>query len=185
MATDSFHAIEVVLGVTGGIGAYKAAELASALRQRGAGVTVVLTEAACRFVQPLTFAALSGRRVITSLFERPDDYEADHIALAQKAKLAIVAPATANLLAKVAAGLADDALTTTLLSLGCPIVLAPAMNHRMWTAPVVRQNVQRLRERGFHVVEPEEGWLACGERGPGRLAGLDTILDRAEKALAC
>jgi len=183
MATDPFQSREIVVGVTGGIAAYKAAELVSRLRQRGAAVTVVMTRAATRFVQPLTFAVLSGRRVLTDLFEQPEHYEADHVALAQKAALAIVAPATANLLGKLAAGLADDALTTTLISLRCPIVLAPAMNHRMWTNPVVERNVAALRALGYRIVEPQEGWLACGERGIGRLADLDAILQAAEDLL--
>jgi phosphopantothenoylcysteine decarboxylase/phosphopantothenate--cysteine ligase len=184
VATDPLGSRQVVVGVTGGIAAYKAAELVSRLRQRGAVVTVVLTAAAARFVQPLTFAALSGRRVITDLFAQPEHYEADHVALAQKAELAIVAPATANLLGKLAAGIADDALTTTLLALSCPIVIAPAMNHRMWANPVVQRNVAQLRELGYRIVEPQEGWLACGERGVGRLAELDAILEAAEAALA-
>jgi len=175
---------EIVVGVTGGIAAYKAAELVSCLRQRGAAVTVVMTAAACRFVQPLTFAVLSGRRVIADLFDRPDQYEVEHIALAQKTDLAIIAPATANFLGKAAAGIADDALSTAMLSLSCPIVVAPAMNHRMWNNPVVQRNLQRLRELGYHMVEPQEGWLACGEKGIGRLADVEAILEAAEAALA-
>jgi len=182
--TDRLESRQIIVGVTGGIAAYKAAELVSCLRQRGALVTVVMTEAAARFVQPLTFAVLSGQRVITDLFERPEHYEAEHIRLAQKAELAIVAPATANFVGKAAAGLADDALTTTILSLACPIVVAPAMNQRMWANPAVQRNVARLRELGYRIVEPAEGWLACGERGPGRLADLDAILEAAEAALA-
>jgi phosphopantothenoylcysteine decarboxylase/phosphopantothenate--cysteine ligase len=184
VSSDPFDSREIVVGVAGGIAAYKVAELVSRLRQRGAGVTVLMTASATRFVQPLTFAVLSGRRVITDLFERPEHYEADHVALARKAELAILAPATANLLGKIAAGIADDALTTAVLSLACPLVLAPAMNHRMWTNPTVQANVQRLRERGGHIVEPQEGWLACGERGVGRLADLEAILAAAQAALA-
>jgi phosphopantothenoylcysteine decarboxylase/phosphopantothenate--cysteine ligase len=184
VASDPFASREIVVGVSGGIAAYKAAELVSRLRQRGAAVTVVMTQAACRLVQPLTFAVLSGREAVTDLFERPEHYEAEHIALAQRADLAIVAPATANVLAKMAAGLADDALSTTLLSLRCPIVIAPAMNVRMWGNPVVQQNVALLRQRGHAIVEPAEGWLACGERGRGRLADTESILEVAEAALA-
>ena len=183
MATDPLESREIVVGVTGGIAAFKAAELVSRLRQRGASVTVVMTRAATRFVQPLTFAVLSGRRVITDLFERPEHYEAEHVALARKAELAIIAPATANFLGKMAAGIADDALTTAVLSLGCPLVVAPAMNQRMWANPVVQRNVGRLRELGCRIVEPAEGWLACGETGPGRLADVAAILGAAEAAL--
>ncbi|MFP4057221.1 MAG: flavoprotein [Candidatus Brocadiia bacterium] len=184
MSTDPLQSREIVVGVTGGIAAYKAAGLVSTLRQRGAAVTVVMTRAAVRFVQPLTFAALSGRRAITDLFEPPHRYQAEHVALGQKAELAIVAPATANFLGKAASGIADDALTTTVLSLQCPVVLAPAMNPRMWANPAVEHNVARLRELGYHIVDPEVGWLACGEKGAGRLADLDAILQAAEAALS-
>jgi len=184
VSTDPFQAREIVVGITGGIAAYKAADLVSRLRQRGAGVTVVMTEAATRFIPAYTLAILSARRVITDLFASPEHYEADHVALAQKAELAIIAPATANFLAKAAAGIADDALSTAMLSLGCPIVVAPAMNHRMWTHPVVQRNLAQLRELGHRIVEPQEGWLACGEKGVGRLADIDTILAAAEAALS-
>ena len=183
MPTGPFESREIVVGVTGGIAVYKVAGLVSALRQGGAGVTVVMTANAARFVEPFTFSVLSGRRVVTGLFEHPESYETEHIALAQKAELAVVAPATANLLGKLAAGIADDALTTLLISLGCPILLAPAMNHRMWGNPIVQANVERLRQFGCHIVEPEEGWLACGEQGAGRLANIDAILGVAEDVL--
>jgi len=184
VAKDPLEAREIVVGVTGSIAAYKAAELVSRLRQRGAAVTVVMTQAATRFVQPLTFATLCDRQAITDLFAPPGDYEAEHITLAQKAELAIVAPATANLLGKVAAGIADDALTTTLISLQCPVLIAPAMNYRMWENPAVQRSVATLCELGYRIVEPEAGWLACGERHVGRLADLNTILTAAEAALA-
>jgi phosphopantothenoylcysteine decarboxylase/phosphopantothenate--cysteine ligase len=183
MPSEAFASREIVVGVSGGIAAYKAAALTSRLRQSGAAVTVVMTVAATRFVQPLTFAVLTQRPVIIDLFERPESYRTEHIALAEKAELAIVAPATANLIGKVAAGIADDALTTILISLGCPVVIAPAMNHRMWANPVVQANTESLRTRGYHIVEPEEGWLACGERGAGRLAEADAILAKAEALL--
>jgi len=181
--TDPFQSSEILVGVTGGIAAYKAADLVAKLRQRGADVTVAMTANATRFVQPLTFAALSNRRVITDLFDSPDTYHTEHIALAQRIQLAIVAPATANFLAKVAAGIADDALTTAMVSLGCPILLAPAMNHRMWGNAIVQANLARLREIGYRFADPEEGWLACGERGVGRLAKVATLVDLAEQVL--
>ena len=183
MSTDPLHGREIVVGVAGGIAVYKVAALVSSLRQRGAGVTVVMTANAARFVQPLTFATLTARPVVTDLFERPESYEAEHVALAQRAQLAIVAPATADLLGKLAAGIADGPLTTTLISLECPVLLAPAMNHRMWAHPIVQANVQRLEQFGYRFVGPEEGWLACGETGPGRLASSDSILDAAEAIL--
>jgi len=181
---EAFNSRRVLVGVTGGIAAYKAAELVSQLRQSGAEVCVVMTQAATRFVAPLTFATLTARRVITDLFKAPEHYEADHVALAQRTDLALVAPATANFLAKAALGIADDALTTTILSLSCPIVVAPAMNHRMWANPVVQENLRSLRQRGFIIVEPQEGWLACGEVGKGRLADTQTILQAAADALS-
>jgi phosphopantothenoylcysteine decarboxylase/phosphopantothenate--cysteine ligase len=184
VSTDTFQSREIVVGVAGGIAAYKVAGLVSALRQRGASVTVVMTANATRFVQPLTFAVLSGRRVVLDLFERPEHYATEHIALAQRAELAIVAPATANLLGKLAAGIADDALTTTLVSLGCPVLLAPAMNHRMWANPIVQANVERLRDAGCRFVDPAEGWLACGETGAGRLADAEAIVEAAEAILS-
>jgi phosphopantothenoylcysteine decarboxylase/phosphopantothenate--cysteine ligase len=184
VASDPFQSREIVVGVTGGIAAYKVAGLVSTLRQRGAGVTVVMTANAAKFVQPLTFAVLSSRPVIIDLFERPESYEAEHVALAQKTQLAIVAPATANLLGKLAHGIADDALSTTLISLDCPTLIAPAMNQRMWANPIVQANVARLKELGCHIVEPEEGWLACGESGAGRLASIEAILEAAEGLLS-
>jgi len=183
MSSEAFAEREIVVGVTGGIAAYKAAALTSRLRQRGASVTVVMTDSATRFIQPFTFAVLTQRPVITSLFDGAESYSTEHVALADKADLAIVAPATANLIGKIACGIADDALTTVLMGLDCPVVIAPAMNHRMWGNPVVQANVEKLRGLGYGIVEPEEGWLACGERGVGRLADLDTILAEAEAAL--
>lgn len=174
--------MNVALGVGGGIAAYKAAELARALMERGFTVDVVMTRAAEEFIRPLTFAALTGRKVHTHLFSAAsaDDTLAssiDHIRLAQENQILVVAPATADLLAKFANGLADDLLTTTYLAFTGTVVLAPAMNTNMWNHPATRMNVQVLRGRGHVIVEPDEGLLACGTIGPGRLAEPAEIAD--------
>jgi phosphopantothenoylcysteine decarboxylase/phosphopantothenate--cysteine ligase len=167
---------EVLVGVTGGIAAYKTAALVSALVQAGAGVSVVMTENATRFVAPLVFQTLTGRPAHTDLFASAEVYRAEHIALADRAEAAVVAPATANCLAKLAHGLADDLLSTVLLAVDAPVILAPAMNARMWAHPAVRANVETLRSRGVRLVGPAEGRLACGTTGPGRMAEPEEIL---------
>jgi phosphopantothenoylcysteine decarboxylase/phosphopantothenate--cysteine ligase len=174
--------MNVALGVGGGNAAYKAAELARALMERGFTVDVIMTRAAEEFIRPLTFAALTGRKVHTQLFSAvsADDTLAsaiDHIRLAQENQLLVVAPATADLLAKFAHGLADDLLTTTYLAFTGTVVLAPAMNTNMWNHPATQSNVQVLRGRGHMIVEPDEGLLACGMIGPGRLAEPAEIAD--------
>jgi phosphopantothenoylcysteine decarboxylase/phosphopantothenate--cysteine ligase len=174
--------MNVVLGVGGGIAAYKSAELARALMERGLRVQVVLTDAAQRFITPLTFAALTGRKVITNLFSTASSEETlssaiEHIAVAQSNDVMVIAPATADLLARLAHGHADDFLTTTYLAFTGPVVLAPAMNSNMWAHPATEENVNTLRKRGHLIVEPEEGILACGMTGPGRLAEPDRIAE--------
>lgn len=180
--------MKVCLGISGGIAAYKSADLLRLLQQQGLEVQVVMTRNACRFVSPLTFAALSGRKVITGMFEEPGreaniESAIEHMAVAQAAELLLIAPATANVLGKMARGIADDFLTTLYLATKAPVVVAPAMNVNMWGHPAVRENVARLRERGVRVVEPEEGYLACGMTGAGRLASLDAILAAALEVL--
>lgn len=172
--------MNVALGVGGGIAAYKAAELARALMERGFAVDVVMTRAATEFVAPLTFAALTGRKVHTNLFsaasaEATLSSAIDHIRLAQENQLLVIAPATADLIAKLALGLADDLLTTMYLAFIGPVVIAPAMNTNMWDHPATRANLQTLRGRGHVIVEPGDGMLACGMVGPGRLAEAETI----------
>ncbi|UCD57482.1 MAG: bifunctional phosphopantothenoylcysteine decarboxylase/phosphopantothenate--cysteine ligase CoaBC [Candidatus Hydrogenedentota bacterium] len=174
---------EIVLGVCGGIAAYKACDLASKLRQSGAEVTVVMTSAAQQFVSPLTFQSLTHRPVITGLFAHPEEWEIEHISLAQRASLAVIAPATANIIGKLACGIADDFLTTFVLATGAPILVCPAMNCEMYANRIVQENLDRLRERGFHIVEPEEGRLACGDVGKGRLADVETIFERVRTLL--
>ena len=172
----------VVLGVAGGIAAYKAAELCRSLVQRGFAVQVVMTAAAREFIQPLTFAALTGKKVITGLFSSSSSEETlasavEHIAVAQENALLVVAPATADVLAKFAHGLADDFLTTLYLAFTGPVVLAPAMNTNMWTHAATQANLDILRARRHKIVDPEDGFLACGMIGPGRLADPERIAD--------
>ena len=163
---------ELLIGVTGGIAAYKTATLVSRLVQAGAGVSVVMTRSATKLVGPKTFEALTGRPVGTKVFGRNAH---PHIELAEAAELFCVAPATANILAKAALALADDLLSTTLLSFDGPVVMAPAMNTRMWQKPAVERNVERLRADGVVMVGPEEGYLSCGTHGPGRMAAPEKI----------
>jgi len=173
---ESLGGREIVVGVAGGIAAYKTAHLVSRLVQAGTGVTVVMTEAATRFVAPLTFQTLSGRPVYSDLFVAPDAHRAEHVSLADRAEIVVVAPATANILAKLAHGIADDLLSTFLVAADVPVLMAPAMNERMWRHPAVRANCDVLRSRGVRLVGPAEGYLACGTVGEGRMAEPDEIL---------
>ena len=180
--------MKVALGVSGGIAAYKAAELVRLLQDRGVRVQVVMTRAAQEFVRPLTFAALSGEKVITDLFgegaQEPNIESAvEHIAVAQAIDALVVAPATADVIAKFANGMADDFLSTLFLATTAPVVVAPAMNVNMWENAATVQNVHKLRERGVRVVEPDSGYLACGMIGPGRLAANETIVRAVMEAL--
>lgn len=174
--------MRITLGVTGGIAAYKSAELVRRLQDEGHSMQVVMTRAAREFITPLTFAALSGQRVITDLFanepggEGSLDSAIDHIAVAQRTDLLLVAPATADILAKFARGVADDFLSTLYLATTAPVVLAPAMNVNMWQHAATQENVAALRARGARIVEPSEGYLACGMTGSGRLAEQEEIL---------
>src|SRR5260370_13021538 len=182
--------MKVALGVSGGIAAYKAAELVRLLQDRGVRVQVVRTRAAQEFVGPLSFAALSGEKVITDLFGAGAQNEAanidsavEHIAVAQAIDALVVAPATADVIAKFAHGEANDFLTTLFLATTAPVVIAPAMNVNMWENPATQENVQKLRARGLLVVEPDSGYLACGMIGPGRLAANETIVHAVMEAL--
>lgn len=159
----------VLLGVTGGIAAYKAAALASALVKLQANVEVVMTENATKFVTPLTFEQLTGRRVMVDTFDRNFSHQVEHISLAERTDLVIIAPATANVCAKLAHGLADDMLTTTVLACKCPKLVAPAMNTNMYENPITQDNLATLRRYGFHVIEPASGRLACGAVGKGKM----------------
>ena len=176
---------EIVLGVTGGIAAYKAADLCSKLVQAGFGVTVVMTSAAERFIGATTFEALTGRPVHREMFVPQEGFQqGEHIGLARRAELVIVAPASADFLGKVAHGLADDLLSTLVLATTAPILLAPAMNCEMWAKPAVQRNVAQLRADGFHFVEPGTGWLSCGQVGQGRMAEPTDIQTAVGKFIA-
>lgn len=173
----------MVLGVCGGIAAYKAAELTRELIREGAEVRVVMTQNATRFVTPLTFQVLSGRRVLTDTFG-DDGYDMNHIALADYAELMIIAPATANMVGKAASGIADDLLSTTVMTLRCPVLFCPAMNAAMYESPIVQDNLGKLRRAGFHVLEPAVGDLACGVSGKGRLPEISLIVTEAARLLS-
>lgn len=174
----------ILLGVTGGIAAYKAAALASALVKQHAAVETVMTEHATQFVAPLTFEQLTGRRVSVDTFDRNFAHQVEHIALAERTDLALVAPATANVCAKLAHGLADDMLTTTLLACRCPKLAAPAMNTNMWENPVTQDNLTALRRYGWEIIPPASGRLACGAVGAGKLPEPETLLEYILRYLA-
>ena len=169
----------IVLGVTGGIAAYKACELLRLLQKRGMDVYVVMTKHATQFVAPLTFETLSGHPVAVDTFERPATWEVEHIALAKRADLFLIAPATANIIGKMANGIADDMLSTTVMATKAPVMIAPAMNTGMWENPATQQNIETLKKRGVHVVTPATGHLACGDSGAGKLEDVTVIADRA------
>ena len=169
----------IVLGVTGGIAVYKACELLRLLQKRGIDVFVVMTQNACRFVAPLTFETLSGHPVAVDTFDRPQTWEVEHIALAKRADLFLIAPATANIMGKMACGIADDMLSTTVMATRAPVLVAPAMNTGMWENAAVQQNIKTLRARGVEIVAPVSGHLACGDNGAGKLEDVAVIAERA------
>jgi len=171
--------MKVALGVTGCIGAYKAVEVLRGLQKTGVSVEVVITRNAANFVAPLTFQAISGNPVVSEMFAPTDDPQIKHISLAQEIELLVIAPATANILAKMAHGIADDFLSTLYISTTAPVLVAPAMNAEMWRHPATQVNVRILRERGVEFVDPEDGYLACQTVGPGRLAESAKVVERA------
>lgn len=180
MPKKSLKNSALILGVTGSVAAYKSVDLARRLADEGASVSVIMTGAARKFITPLSLELASGRPAITDLFEDP----MAHIALAQKADAALIAPATANIVGKLASGIADDILSTTLMACTCPLVLAPAMNWRMYENPAFKRNLNYLLEQGAVLVPPEKGVLACGEEGVGRMAQTEAIVDALAKALS-
>ncbi len=173
----------IVLGVTGGIAVYKAADLASKLIQAGAKVRVIMTKNALEFVTPLTFEAITSNSVITDMFKTDAEHRINHIALSEIADIVVIAPATANVMAKIAMGMADDMLTTTVLATDSPVVIAPAMHTAMWENPVTRDNAAKLVKRGFHIVEPAVGRLASGGYGPGRFPDTEVIIGHIKMVL--
>lgn len=174
---------EVIVAVCGGIAAYKVCYVVSSLVQRAAGVTVVMTAAATKFVAPLTFQALSGREAITDLFTATYSYDPQHIRLTAEADLFIIAPATGNIIGKIVGGICDDTVSTMVAAAGCPVLLAPAMNDRMWNNRIVKANVAKLEELGYQTIGPAEGWLACRSVGPGRMVEPDEIIRVAVEKL--
>jgi phosphopantothenoylcysteine decarboxylase/phosphopantothenate--cysteine ligase len=181
--------VKIALGVSGGIACYKSAEILRRLQDRGFDVVVMMTKGATQFVTPLTFRALSGNKVYVDIFEGGDsgsDFEGafDHILVAQSTDLFLIAPATASCIARLASGIADDFLTTFHLAVTAPVVIAPAMNTRMWRHPAVQANIKTLFGRGVRVIEPETGQMACKTYGPGRLASVETIVDYVSGLLA-
>lgn len=174
---------EIVVGVTGSIAAYKSAEIVSKLVQKGTNVFVIMTSSATKFITPLTFQALTRNRVLVDQFELVMVTDPTHISLADKAKLVLIAPATANFIGKVASGIADDALTSTIMATRCPVLIAPAMNEKMYLNKIVQENIKKLKKLGYKFIEPEKGWLACGVSGIGRLADINKILQVVEKEL--
>ncbi|GAG73237.1 unnamed protein product, partial [marine sediment metagenome] len=174
---------KILLGVTGSIAAYKAAEIVSLLKKKGAEVFVIMTESATKFIQPLTFSTLSGNPTIDNLFSTNDKIVVKHISLAQWADLILIAPATANIIGKIANGIADDMLTTTVMASKAKVIFAPAMNKNMISNPLYQQNVEKLTALGYEFIDSEYGRLACGETGEGRLANIEGIIDTVEYAL--
>ncbi len=174
---------EVVVAVCGGIAAYKVCHVVSSLVQRGAGVTVAMTDSATHFVGPATFQALTGRRVLRDLFDAAGAYDPQHIRLTRGADLFLIAPATANIIGKIANGICDDLVSTMVAAAGDRVMLAPAMNDVMWAHQPIQDNIAKLRTLGYAIVGPAEGWLACRSIGPGRMSESDDILSAAVDAL--
>jgi phosphopantothenoylcysteine decarboxylase/phosphopantothenate--cysteine ligase len=172
---------EILVGVTGGIAAYKTADLVSQLVQRGAKVSVVMTESATKFIGKTTFEALTGRPVNVGLFNPQEHPQGEHIGLARRAEIVVIAPATASTLARVANGMSDDLLSTCVLVTTAPVLLAPAMNCEMWDKSSVQRNVKQIKDDGHEIIEPGSGWLSCGQVGAGRMAEPTEILQHIEK----
>jgi len=180
----SLRGREILVGVCGGIAAYKVADIVSKLVQLGAGVTVCMTDEAQKFITPLTFEALSGRPVRTNTFNLVESSDPQHISLTERADLMLIAPATANVIAKVAHGLCDDLVSLLVAAAACPVVFAPAMNNRMWDNPIAQENVAKLTTLGYRFIGPEAGWLACRNVGAGRLSDPAMIVEQVTQMLA-
>lgn len=174
----------VILGVTGGIAAYKSASLASMLIKQHAEVHVIMTQNATNFINPITFESLTGRKCLIDTFDRNFEFQVEHVSLAKKADLVIIAPATANVIGKLAFGIADDMLTTTILACQCPKLISPAMNTRMYENPIVQDNLKRLSEYGMQIIAPANGYLACGDTGAGKMPEPETLLQYILRELA-
>lgn len=173
----------IVIGITGGIAAYKACDIVSYYKSKGYNIDVIMTKNACDFITPLTLETLSGNKVVTDMFDTPDYREVKHISLASKADLFIIAPATANILGKVANGIADDMLSTTIMATKAPVVFAPAMNTNMYENKIVQKNISILKKYGYKFIEPDIGHLACGDTGIGKLASKEKIFEYINKEM--
>jgi phosphopantothenoylcysteine decarboxylase/phosphopantothenate--cysteine ligase len=173
----------IVLGITGSIAAYKAAEIASQLTQAGAKVNVIMTKEAIQFISPVTLRAITGRHVVTEMYNLASEFNIDHVSLAEAADIVVIAPATANIIAKLAAGIADDMLCCTVLATKAPVLIAPAMETNMYNNPVTQGNLSKLKARDFVIIAPATGWLASGKEGLGRLADTDNIMGNIRQAL--
>jgi len=182
-ADQTLKGRQIIVAVCGGIAAYKVADVVSKLVQMGAGVSVIMTREAQKFITPLTFEAISGRKVRTDTFELVDTSDPQHISLTERADLMIVAPATNNIIAKVAHGLCDDLVSLMICAAACPVVFAPAMNNRMWEHPVAQENFAKLATIGYRFIGPEDGWLACRNRGVGRMSEPQKIVAEVKRML--
>ncbi|PKM95161.1 MAG: bifunctional phosphopantothenoylcysteine decarboxylase/phosphopantothenate--cysteine ligase CoaBC [Firmicutes bacterium HGW-Firmicutes-1] len=174
----------IVVGVTGGIACYKAVEIVNALVKKGYEVHVIMTENATRFVTPLTFQTLSNHKVAVNMFDEVDKWDTEHISLAQEAEIFLIAPATANVIGKIANGIADDMLTTTVMATRAPVLIAPAMNTAMWENPIIQNNVKVLKSYGYEILDTDVGRLACGDIGSGKLLSWEKIVERIEEISA-
>ena len=178
-----FKYLNIVIGVTGGIAAYKACSLVSYLTKEGANVDVIMTKNAMEFINPITLETLSKNKVVTDMFERPDYIDVKHISLAKKADLFIIAPATANIIGKVANGIGDDMLSTTIMATKAKVYFVPAMNNQMYENKIVQDNIKKLKKYGYKFVEPAEGYLACGDVAKGKYPGTKNIIDKIKEEL--
>ena len=172
-----FKDLNIVVGITGGIAAYKACGIINYLKKEGANVDVIMTKNATEFITPLTIETLSGNKVVTDMFERPDYIDVKHISLANKADLFLIVPATANIIGKIANGIADDMLSTTIMATKAPVIFAPAMNNGMFENPIVQNNLEKLKSYGYRIIEPSVGHLACGYEAKGKLPNGEEIID--------
>lgn len=175
--------VNIVIGITGGIAAYKVCDIIGYFKSKEYNVDVIMTKNACEFVTPLTIETLSGNKVVRDMFDRPDYREVEHISLAKKADLFIVIPATANIIGKVANGIADDMLSTTIMATKAPVIFAPAMNTNMYENPIVQNNISILKGFGYKFIEPDVGRLACGDLGSGKLASKEKIIEYIKKEM--
>ena len=172
-----FENLNIVIGITGGIAAYKVCGIISYLKKQGANVYVIMTRNACEFITPLTIETLSGNKVTTDMFKRPDYIDVKHISLANRADLFLIVPATANIIGKVANGIADDMLSTTIMATRAPVIFAPAMNNKMYENPIIQNNLEKLKSYGYKIIEPPVGHLACGYDAKGKLPKNEEIID--------